>query len=449
MFTKRVLLVILTASVVMLTLGAGTVLALPLPPDEVRLPVQSLSTAGAGGIPIGSRFVIHNDGSKEEMGSAIAYNSQREEYLVVWYNDRPGNDDIQAQRVSRNGTLIGGAFYISAGTGAERRYPDVAYNNQLDEYLVVWEHDVGFGPSVYGRRVSATGLVLGSQDIIFASNPSTSVNYLQPAIAYSTTSDRYLLVLRYDNGSVFWQTIAALDIASDAGSYNLLFNIVAWDTPDLPEQPDVAYNHSRNEFLVTWQQQTGGGGDFDVYARRVKMTGGAGVLESAFAIANSLDDEIAPSVAAIPTVTHQGQYLVAWGREAGFTRDVQARPVAGDGTLGTSVILADTPWSEHSPAVAGCESSQQFLVVWVWIPVVTATAIMQVQARTLALDGTPLHDTTYVAGGQVFQAAVAAGPTGDFLVAFDDNEVIGTANRGIYGRVWGNRVYLPLVVRNF
>ncbi len=445
MFTKRVLLVILTASAVMLAVGAGTVLALP--PDEVRLPVQSLSTAGAG--PIGSRFVIHNDGSTEEVAPAIAYNNQRGEYLVVWYNDRPGNDDIQAQRVARNGTLIGGAFYISAGTGAERRYPDVAYNNQLDEYLVVWEHDAGVGPSVYGRRVSATGQLLGSQDIIFISNPSPSVNYLQPAIAYSMTSDRYLLVFRYDNGNVLWQTLAAYDIASDAGSYNS-FNIIEWDTPDLPEQPDVAYNHSRNEFLVTWQQQTAGGGDFDVYARLVKMTGGAGVSGNAFAIANSLDDEIAPSVAAIPTVTDQGQYLVAWGREAGFlTRDIRGRPVAGDGTLGTSVILADTPWSEHSPAVAGCESKQQFLAVWVWIPVVTATPIMQVQARTLALDGTPLHDTTYVSGGQVFQAAVAAGPTGDFLVAFDDNEVIGTSNRGIYGRVWGNRVYLPLVVRNF
>ena len=252
MFTKRVLLVILTASIVMLALGAGTVLALPLPPDEVSLPVPNLSTAGAGGIPIGSRFVIHNDGSKEEVDSAIAYNNQRGEYLVVWYNDRPGNDDIQAQLVSRNGTLIGGAFYISAGTGAERRYPDVAYNDQLDEYLVVWEHDAGVGPSVYGRRVSATGLVLGAQDIIFASNPSTSVNYLQPAIAYSTTSDRYLLVYRYDHGSMLWQTLMACDIDSDAGNYNPSFEILACGTPDLPEQPDVAYNHSRNEFLVTW-----------------------------------------------------------------------------------------------------------------------------------------------------------------------------------------------------
>ena len=73
--------------------------------------------------------------------------------------------------------------------------------------------------------------------------------------------------------------------------------------------------------------------------------------------------------------------------------------------------------------------------------------MMQVQARTLALDGMLLHDTTLVGGGQVYDSAVAAGPTGDYLVTFDDNEVFGTSSRGIYGRLWGNRVFLPLVVR--
>ena len=72
---------------------------------------------------------------------------------------------------------------------------------------------------------------------------------------------------------------------------------------------------------------------------------------------------------------------------------------------------------------------------------------MEVQARTLALDGAPLHDTTYVGGAQVFDAAVAAGQACGHLVAFDDNATFGTWSRGIYGRLWGNFVYLPLVMR--
>jgi hypothetical protein len=40
---------------------------------------------------------------------------------------------------------------------------------------------------------------------------------------------------------------------------------------------------------------------------------------------------------------------------------------------------------------------------------------------------------------------VAAGLRGDFLVAYDD--VPYTSDRDIYGQMWGNRVYVPLVQR--
>jgi hypothetical protein len=73
--------------------------------------------------------------------------------------------------------------------------------------------------------------------------------------------------------------------------------------------------------------------------------------------------------------------------------------------------------------------------------------MFEIQGRTLALDGSLLSDTTLIGGRQVFDSAVVAGPVGDFLVAFDDNETFGTLSRGIYGRLWGNRLYLPLLIR--
>ena len=75
--------------------------------------------------------------------------------------------------------------------------------------------------------------------------------------------------------------------------------------------------------------------------------------------------------------------------------------------------------------------------------------MMQVYGRAVTLAGASLGTAAVeVGGGQVYEAAVAAGDVGDCLVAFDDNEVIGTSNRGIYGRLWGTRVYLPLRLRN-
>jgi hypothetical protein len=402
------------------------------------LAMPTIATAGA---PVGSRFVIHNSGSATELQPAIAYNNQSGEYLVVWHNEWAANKDIYGQRVARNGTLIGPWFAVSPA-GGNRYNPDVAYDSQHNQYLVVWED----GLDVRGRLISATGGHLTGELIIAQGYPTLN-SAMNAHVAYAATADQYLVI--WENGGLAGSSIQAQVYDWNGAPNGTIFDVVPF-APSVsaapPEQPDLAYNHSRNEHLVVWQQKPSGG-DYDVYGRRVKMAGGAGVLGNAFPIATSADEEVTPAVAAIPTVPNQGQYLVAWERTSGPTRDIQARPVAGDETLGILTTVADTPWSEHSPAVAGGLSNQQFLVAWVWIPVVTPPAMMQVQARTLALDATLLHETTTVDGGQVFGVAVAAGHTGDFLMAFDDNEVIGISNRGIYGRLWGNRVYLPLVVR--
>ena len=131
----HVLAVILIIGVTML--GASSRAVRALSRGDPRVTPQGVPPDVDAGEPIGTQFPILNDSSVTEVSAAIAYNPQRQEYLVVWYNDRPGNDDIRARRVARDGTPVGPAFYISIGPGAERRYPDVAYNPQRNEYLVV------------------------------------------------------------------------------------------------------------------------------------------------------------------------------------------------------------------------------------------------------------------------------------------------------------------------
>jgi hypothetical protein len=406
------------------------------------VPFLAAATAVDAGVPIGSRFVIRNHGSATEVEPAIAYNSQQGEYLVVWHNEWAANKDIYGQRVAGGGTLTGSWFAISP-SGGNRYNPDVAYDSQHNQYMVVWED----GLDVKGRVISATG-GFETGEFTIAQGYVGLDSATNPHVAYASHADQYLVIWQYGGaaGSSVQAQAYNWNGAPDGGTFDVkAYTLYASAAP--PERPDLAYNHSRNEHLVVWQQKAPGG-NYDVFGRRVRMTGGANVLGLPFAIATSADDEITPAVAAIPTEPNQGQYLVAWEGKSGITRDVQARPVAGDETLGTIVVLADSPWSEHSPALAGCEGQHQFLATWVWIPVVTPPAMMQVQARTLALDGAHLDDMTNVGGGQVFQATVSAASGCGFLVAFDDNEVIGTSNRGIYGRVWGSRVFLPLVVRD-
>ena len=225
---------------VVLLVGAATVGtglgAVDIPPgSDAPLAPQGTPPPASTGGPIGTRFLILNDASVPEQSAAVAYSPARDEYLVVWYTDQTGNYNIRARRVAGDGTPVGPAFDVSAGSGAERRYPDVAYNLQRNEYLVVWEHyESSSGYAVHGQVVSATGVVRETSDLVFATNPSTAIGYLQPAVAYASASDKYLLVYRYDNGAMFWSTLVAKEIDSDVFSWGTGFGIVDWSTPDLP-----------------------------------------------------------------------------------------------------------------------------------------------------------------------------------------------------------------------
>ena len=113
------------------------------------------------GVPVGGMFEVFDEVGLSEEHPAVAHNTQLNQYLVVWFNDRIGNDDIRAQRLNADGKPLGAAFYISAGTGNDRRFPDVAYNDIDNQYLVVWEDydnlDPGTPYSIRGRRISSTG----------------------------------------------------------------------------------------------------------------------------------------------------------------------------------------------------------------------------------------------------------------------------------------------------
>jgi hypothetical protein len=66
-------------------------------------------------------------------------------------------------------------------------------------------------------------------------------------------------------------------------------------------------------------------------------------------------------------------------------------------------------------------------------------------AREVSSTGDITEEPRAIGGPWADNAAVAGGPNGDFLVAFDDTR---DGSRDVYGHLWGTRVYLPLVTRS-
>jgi hypothetical protein len=398
--------------------------------------------AADGGEWVGGRFVVRDEAERESSPS-VAYNSKWGEYLVVLYNDRPGNDDIRAERFGADGHPLGGKW-VAAGPGAERRYPDVTYNRDRNEYLVVWEEEVPATSKwlIKARRLAADATPIGTEIPVFTGSTNVQEPY-RPAVAYAHTSKTFLVVwylsdwlggkdhIKSELLDALGNSVQTIDISLDPGG-----------APRLA--PDVAYNRHANRFLVVWQQGDPATGIWNIWSRLVDGDGlppDRVPVRLAHYSAHSSD----PAVAAIPTSPTAQKYLVVWGQKVATGRDIYGIMVNEDGTPDvTDIKIAASAEDEADPAVAGSESGQRYLVVWrkrlgpVDVPVM---------GRAISSTGFEMGPEDTVVAPAADQLAVASGPVGGFLAAFRD-QAPGATNSGVWGHKWGNQVYLPVVLRN-
>ncbi len=402
--------------------------------------------ASTSGGPLGQRFPIspvHLSDGRESYPS-VAYNSQWQEYLVVWQGDDiPGQVNIYGQFVSHRGALIGSRFLIPAFVGINAR-PDVAYNPARNEYLVVFDRGDGTAGlwGIHGMRLDAYGTPVGAQ---FTFVYSTMVSYLAPAVAYSTQSGQYLVVwFRDQRVSPTQWGIEARTLSGDGSTLGPILEITGLQEYLQPGWPDVAYGRAWDEFLVVWDQyRDSATTDHDIMGQRIGMYGGAHLEGPNFPIHNTADEEAAAAVAWVSQPSGTGDYLVTCSREYGGLRYVAGQLVTDDGTLHyyyTWISPSNSADPIRVSAVAGNENTHEFLVAWRY-----GAAI---QARTVTNGGVlgPYAESQPY-GLDPDLPAIAGGPLGDYLVAYHDQYYTGYPY-DVFGFLWGNRVFLPLGVRH-
>lgn len=398
--------------------------------------LPGLTLTAQAGAAVGTKFPIRAE-AEVEVNPAIAYNSQWHEYLVVLWNDRPGCDDVRAERVARNGARLGGRW-VAAGCPAERRYPDVTYNSQRNEYLVVWVEESGGISYIRSLSLSADAQPLvGPTTLVQDSNP---LGY--PAVAYASTSDMYLVVWEdsYPGGSDIIGKLVSSDGQPQPG-----YVVVSQDPGGQPRyRPDLAYNRHANGFLVVWQQWDPTYNLWDIYGRLINGDGGTPF--ASFSVDNWMVDTTAPAVAAIPSTPTSYKYLVVWEKLGVGGKDIYARLIEENGTPapGGFYVSADTTIDESTPAVAGDEAGQRYLVTWRH-PL--GVLDQPLYGRAVSAEGSLVYDVSSFGGPTANYPAVAAGSGGTFLVAWQDKTPWAT-HTDIYGQFWGTHAYLPVVVRN-
>lgn len=289
----------------------------------------------ASGERLRGNFLISGDAATDEESQAsVAWNGTANEYLVVWEdrrNQHASGSDIYGQRLSAAGERLGDDFRVSGALATSNELDAaVAWNSQANEYLVVWA-DQRNGPArrldIYGQRVAGDGRQIGGNFRI--SGADALGNDTEPMLAYNAGTNQYLVVWE-DGRRGFGSTeIYGRRVRADGKRPSPDFRVSGfrWSTGGL--LPVVAWNAKFNEYLVVWadrrNESTSG---YDIYARAVSKRGVPQGEDFRVGGPGALGHEGAPGIAYNTTLN---QYLVVWQdlRDPSRNYDIWGRRVSG------------------------------------------------------------------------------------------------------------------------
>ncbi|MBD3401534.1 T9SS type A sorting domain-containing protein [candidate division GN15 bacterium] len=215
---------------------------------------------GADGALVGSNFRVNDDvGSSQQHAPRVAYSSDGW-FVVVWYDNRMGHDDIFARRFDSTGSPLTAGVRVNTDATTERQaFPDVACDAS-GHFTVVWvdwrNGRYPTNPDIYSRKFDTTMIGLSSDTKL---NTDASVRaQREPCISAD----------RMGNAAIIWSDSAA-------GSFDIVGQMIDADgvvretnfqansfTDSAQLQADVALD-GRFRY-ITWVDKRNG--NFDIYA---------------------------------------------------------------------------------------------------------------------------------------------------------------------------------------
>ncbi|MCY1022017.1 MYXO-CTERM sorting domain-containing protein [Pyxidicoccus sp. MSG2] len=328
-------------------------------------------------------------------------------YLVVWDDDRNGNTDIYAARVTPDGTVLDpGGIALTTAVNAQKN-PAVAFDGT--RFFVVWEDARVCCDDVYGARVDPDGTVLDPQGFLVSDAREVLTNGLVLNLEQHD--------LDVAAGGGYWVvTYAAADPLGDIFAVRLTPEGQVVDAKDLylskssfnsERFPQLAFNGT--EFLVVYSNYVGSRNDGRDYteAARLEPDGTHEFLNHFWSSSQNA------SVA-----SHGEDFLVVHRQGA----NLQTALLKADGTVreeGFAAEAEQSPWKSTAATFDG----NYFLVAW------AEGAAGDIRGVLLEPDGTPAGcDILELAmsGARETQPRLASDGTRHSLMVFIGDEPSGS-----------------------
>lgn len=282
----------------------------------------------------------------------VFYNPVDAGYLLLWHHRQPGHFVIKGQRISALGAPLGTPFDIPSPNEGKQWIPGCAYNGADNEFLVAWEDMTT--ADILAQRIASDGTALGGT-ITVAAWPESQ--WAPPLVAFNSAQREYLVV---------WDALADADIygqivAADGTlrGEDLTVSLAA----GRQFASDVVHSLSSNEYLVVWTDERAiPKHGSDIFAQRLSADG--------VAIGEELIVSGASEWQRDCRVTHDpgnGEYLLVWwdGRNPQMANDIYGQRLSlGGAPLGPHLVISSASSDQRQPALARADSSDRALIVW-------------------------------------------------------------------------------------
>ncbi|HEY3484641.1 MAG TPA: DUF11 domain-containing protein, partial [Ilumatobacteraceae bacterium] len=287
------------------------------------------------------------DPETDVISPAVAYDSALGEFVVVYAGDDLVDPDgfvvdtfeIYAQRVSSAGSTVGAPLRVSdmgasdTADSFDAFVPDIAYNDDDNEFLVVWQGDDDTAPlvnnesEIFGQRIGRDGgdtlVEVGTNDFRISDmgvDGAAATDARDPAVAYNTMSGEYLVAWEGNDDAaspltfrIWGQFLTAT--GGDIGLDNQLS-----ETGDESYDPDIAINTNDGNYLLVWQGDDGASNDFEIYGQVHSSVGAELIGDTPISAVTPAGDAWIANTPAVAFDPIENEYLVTWaGDDSAFT----------------------------------------------------------------------------------------------------------------------------------
>lgn len=183
----------------------------------------------------------------------VAYGGSTKEFFVTWWTRGEGTfkDAIWVHKIPADTPTTGSAVVTISGP-EDRNYPDIAFNQARNEYIIVYQKATASGGDVMGIRLQGNGTVLGTGEFGIAEWPDDEG---APRIAASRVSNRWAVVWHSQVRPADRDAFARLLWIDGSNTLQMSSPVVVQGTTGDNVNPDIAAYPESSTFLITSSEQ--------------------------------------------------------------------------------------------------------------------------------------------------------------------------------------------------